>query len=552
MNLNPFAVRLLSLGASLGLAASLSAQTTQAPKAEKTKPSVPVPGGPQTDGAFQKVVLDADRENADGVWEDTVKDPMEIAVAKDGRVFYAQRDGTIKMWKPDTKSTVTVAKIPVFDGLEDGMLGITLDPNFLKNGWVFLNHSLPETTKDDKGEKMGIIRVSRYTLTGDSLDLASEKKIIDVPTQREQCCHVGGSLGFDKNGNLFIAIGDNTNPFDSDGYSPSDERPGHSPWDAQKSSANMNDLRGGISRIHPEPDGSYTIPKGNLFPPGTKGTRPEVYVKGTRNGFRLSVDQRNGTLYWGDVGPDAGGLDPKRGPGGFDAVMQAKQPGFFGWPYSRGDNKPYTKIDFAARAEYQTKKSAYDKEKAAYDKAAKEAKAKGEPAPAGPAPVAPPTYTEGEAVFFNPEHPVNNSPNNTGIHDLPPARPAFIWYPGGASTRFPVVNGGGGRTAMAGPVYYFDAKNPSTTKLPKEYDHTLFIYEWSRNWIIAVHLDANEQIAKKADGSLQMERFCPNMTFRRPMDVELGADGCLYVAEFGTAWGNNLDTQIVRIEHHAQ
>lgn len=552
MNLNPFAVRLFCLSASLGLAASLSAQTTQAPKADKPKPSSPIPGGPQTDGAFRKVILDADKENAEGVWEDSVKDPMEIAVAKDGRVFYAQRDGTIKMWKPTTKSTVTVAKIPVFDGLEDGMLGITLDPNFLQNGWVFLNHSVPETTTDARGEKTGIIRVSRYTLTGEKLDVASEKKIIDIPTQREQCCHVGGSLGFDKDGNLFVAIGDNTNPFDSDGYSPSDERPGRSPWDAQKSSANMNDLRGGISRIHPEPNGGYTIPKGNLFPPGTPGTRPEVYVKGTRNGFRLSVDQRNGTLYWGDVGPDAGGLDPKRGPGGFDAVMQAKQPGFFGWPYSRGDNKPYTKIDFAARAEYQTKKAAYDKAKATYDLAAKEAKAKGEPAPAGAAPVAPPTYTEGAAVFFNPEHPVNNSPNNTGIHDLPPARPGFIWYPGGASTRFPVVNGGGGRTAMAGPVYYFDEKNPSTTKLPKEYDHTLFIYEWSRNWIIAVHLDANEQIAKNADGSLRMERFCPNMTFRRPMDVELGADGCLYVAEFGTAWGNNLDTQIVRIEHQAQ
>jgi hypothetical protein len=33
------------------------------------------------------------------------------------------------------------------------------------------------------------------------------------------------------------------------------------------------------------------------------------------------------------------------------------------------------------------------------------------------------------------------------------------------------------------------------------------------------------------------------------MDMELGPDGCLYVIEFGTAWGSNKDTQIVRIEH---
>jgi cytochrome c len=499
----------------------------------------PVPSGEQVDGDFRKVILDADRE-VDGRWQDTVKDPMELAVAADGRVFYAERAGTIKMWKPDTKTTVMIAKIKVFDGLEDGMIGMALDPNFTKNGWIYLNHSLPETMRDANGKKTGVIRVSRYTLAGEQVDLASEKKVIDIPTQREECCHVGGSLGFDKEGNLYIAIGDNTNPGDSDGYAPIDERPGFSPRDAQKSSANMNDLRGGISRIHPEPDGTYTIPKGNLFPPGTPGTRPEAYVKGTRNGFRLSVDSRTSVLYWGDVGPDAGGPDPKHGPAGFDAVMQAKHAGYFGWPYSRGDNKPYAKMDFAARAQYQ-------KEKSAYDKAVKEAKANGQSLPADLKP--PKHYLADEPRFFDPSHPINNSPNNTGIKELPPAQPAFIWYPGGASTRFPVVNGGGGRTAMAGPVYYFDPKNPSKTKLPKEFDHTLFIYEWSRNWIVAVHLDENENIAKNADGSLRMERFCKSMTFKRPMDMELGPDGCLYLIEFGTAWGNNKDTQIVRLEY---
>jgi cytochrome c len=546
----------------LGAAVTL-AQTPQAPKPEPKKEQSPTPSGEQIDGPFRKVILDADQE-VDGKWQDTVKDPMEIAVAADGRVFIAERAGAIKMWKPDTKKSVTIAKIKVFDGLEDGMLGIALDPNFTKNGWIYLNHSLPETTKGPNG-KTGIIRVSRYTLVGESLDLASAKAVIDIPTQRDECCHVGGSLGFDKDGNLYIAIGDNTNPFDSDGFSPHDERAGRAPWDAQKSSANMNDLRGGISRIHPEPDGTYTIPKGNLFPPGTPGTRPEVYVKGTRNGYRLSIDPRTSVLYWGDVGPDAGGFDPKRGPGGFDAVMQAKKPGFFGWPYSRGDNKPYVKQDFAARAKYAKEKAAYDKAKsdsakahAAYDKLVKELAAKNDPnaiVPAKPAPFTekpPVSHLAGDVTFFDPLHPVNNSPNNTGVKNLPPTQPAFIWYPGSASARFPVVNGGGGRTAMAGPVYYYDEKNTSKTKLPKEYDHTLFIYEWSRNWIIAVHLDENENIAKNADGSLRMERIAKNMTFKRPMDMELGPDGCLYIAEFGTAWGNNKDTQIVRLEYTGQ
>ena len=40
------------------------------------------------------------------------------------------------------------------------------------------------------------------------------------------------------------------------------------------------------------------------------------------------------------------------------------------------------------------------------------------------------------------------------------------------------------------------------------------------------------------------------MTFMRPMDLEIGPDGCLYVLENGTAWVGNKDTQLVRIEHH--
>lgn len=476
-------------------ALAVLAVTASLTAADKTPP----PSGPQTDGAFQKVILDADKDtDGNGNFEDTVKDPMELAVAKDGRVFYIERAGNVKMYEPASKETKVIGQIKVFTGLEDGLLGLTLDPNFVKNNWIYLYHSLPETTKAEDGSKAGENVVSRYTLKDGKLDLTSEKVILRVATQRMECCHSGGSLNFDSQGNLYLSTGDNTNPFASDGYSPHDRRPGRGPWSAEKSSANANDLRGKILRVHPEADGSVTIPKGNLFPPGTAGTRPEVYTMGHRNPFRINIDQKNGYLYWGDVGPDAGGMNPNRGPAGFDEVNQARQAGFFGWPYFIADNKAYIFHDFE---------------------------------------------TGTNTVAFDPQKPINESPFNTGIKELPPAQPAFVYYPGSQSARFPVVNGPGGRTAMAGPVYYYDEKNPSPTKLPKEFDHTLFIYEWSRNWIIAVHLDDNDKIAK-------MERFCEKMTFKRPADMELGPDGCLYVIEYGTNWGNNGDSQIVRIEHH--
>ena len=488
-----------SIGA--GFAAILIFISTSAFAADEK----PGPTGPQSDGSYRKVILDADRDiDGDGKIDDVLVDPMELAVATDGRVFYAERAGSLKVWSPKTKTSVVVATLKVFSELEDGLLGVALDPKFTQNNWVYLFYSEPETHHDANGDKIGTNRVSRFTLKGDTLDLASEKVMIRIPTQREQCCHSAGCLTFDAHGNLYASVGDNTHPGASDGYSPLDERPGRGPWDSQKSASNANDLRGKILRVHPEADGTATIPKGNLFPPGTPNTRPEIYTMGNRNPFRIAVDQRNGYLYWGEVGPDSGGPNPDRGPAGFDEINQARAAGNFGWPYFAGDNKPYVRFDFA---------------------------------------------TGKSGAPYDPLKPVNESKYNTGPRELPPAQPAFIWYPYGPSTRFPVVNGGGGRTACAGPVYYFDEHLKSPNKLPRELDHTLFIYEWSRNWIIAVHLDAHENIARRPDGSLAMDRFCEHMTFKRPMDMRLGSDGCLYILENGTAWTGNLDTQIVRIEY---
>ena len=107
--------------------------------------------------------------------------------------------------------------------------------------------------------------------------MTSEQVIIEIPTQREECCHAAGSLEFGPNGNLFISTGDNTSPRESDGFSPSDEREGRGPFDAQKYSSNTNDLRGKILRIKPTADG-YEIPKGNLFAADGSEGRPEIYV----------------------------------------------------------------------------------------------------------------------------------------------------------------------------------------------------------------------------------------------------------------------------------
>ncbi|MEZ0540024.1 ThuA domain-containing protein [Fibrella arboris] len=437
---------------------------------------------------FTKVVL-----------HEKLDEPMELSVLGDGRVMFIQRKGEVLLYNSKTKELKTIAKLPVSTKYvskegkesmgEDGLMGLNKDPNFAQNHWVYLYYSDPKESKNV---------LSRFELKGDELVMASEKKMLDIPTQREECCHTGGSIAWDRQGNLYLSTGDNTNPHGSNGFSPSDERDGRSAWDAQKSSANTNDLRGKIIRIKPQPDGTYTIPDGNLFPKGTERTRPEIYTMGHRNPFRISVDPKTGYVYWGEVGPDAAKPGADRGPAGHDEVGQARKAGNFGWPHFVGDNKAYNKYDFAA-----------GKSGAQWDASA----------------------------------PTNTSPNNTGLQVLPPAQKAFIWYPYDASPEFPLV-GSGGRNAMAGPVFHADAFPNAPHAFPNYYDGKLITYDWMRGWVMAVTMNK--------EGDLQsMERFMPSYKFSNPMDMEFADNGDLYMLEYGSGWFTaNDDARLIRIEYN--
>ncbi len=438
---------------------------------------------------FTKVVL-----------ADKLDEPMELAILNEEKILFIQRKGEVRMYDIQTKELKTIAKIPVNlkyvskEGVEavaeDGLLGLNVDPNFKENHWIYLYYS-------PVGESKNVL--SRFELIGEELKMDSEKVMLEIPTQREECCHTGGSIAWDKEGNLYLSTGDNTNPHGSDGYSPSDERPGRASWDAQKSSANTNDLRGKIVRIKPEADGTYSIPEGNLFAPGTPKTRPEIYTMGHRNPYRISVDQHTGYVYWGEVGPDASEPNDTRGPAGHDEIGQAKQAGNFGWPHFVGNNKAYTKYDF------QNNKS---------------------------------------LVKWDASAPMNTSPNNTGLEKLPPAQDALVWYPYGESEEFPLV-GAGGRNAMAGPVFYSEDFQNSSSSFPAYYDGKFFAYEWMRGWIMAITLDEEGNYKS-------MERFMPSYRFSNPMDMQFAANGDLYMLEYGSGWFTaNDDARLVKIEYNA-
>lgn len=414
--------------------------------------------------------------------------PLQIAPLPGGDVLWVELGGLLAAHELSSGRRIEVQRFDVYADQENGLLGIALAPDFEISRRLYLLRSPP----DYSGQVL-----ESYRLEGWSLDPGSREEVLRFEEQRRECCHHAGSMTFGPDGCLYVSTGDNTHPHgDSDGYAPIDERDEREPWNALRGSANTASLTGKILRIRPLAGGGYEIPAGNLFPADGSAARPEIYVMGCRNPWRISVDARSGFLYWGDVGPDAGG-DGARGPMGYDELNQARAPGFFGWPMFIADNQPYADWDFERRE------------------------------------------SRGR---FDPARPLNRSRLNGGVVELPPAQPAWIYYPYGDSERFAWVNGPGGRTACAGPIVRHDERLLSDAKLPRELDGCLLMYEWSRGRIHALRLDEDSRLVAE-------QRFLPELRVVRPVDLELSADGALYVLDYGTTWGTNADSRLLRVTY---
>ncbi|WP_422647451.1 ThuA domain-containing protein [Actinoalloteichus caeruleus] len=427
-----------------------------------------------------------------------ISDPMQLGVAEDGRVFFAERGGAVKVFDPATNATTTAHRLDVYTGGEDGLVGLALDPDFAENDWIYLYYSPIDSEED-------VNRLSRFTVAGNALEPATEEVLLEVPGYRSRTYpepgHTGGALAFGPDGTLYLGVGDDVAPNlspDWQGYAPIDWREGQEMLDAARTSGNTNDLRGKILRIQPLDEGGYAIPEGNLFPPGTADTLPEIYAMGFRNPFRFSVDQETGYLHVSDYGPDRGGPTTDRGPEGLVEYNLLKEPGNYGWPFCHGDNQPYAPYD-------------------------------------------PDTGEVGEK--FDCDNLVNESPNNTGLVELPPAQAPLVWYGYDESPHFPEL-GSGGSGPMSGPVYRYDPDNPSETKFPEYYDGAHFLYEWTRDYVKEIRLDEDHELLKIND-------FLDDEEFRKPMDMAFGPDGALYVLEWGSQFGGgNSDAGLYRIEYN--
>ncbi|MFB7234568.1 ThuA domain-containing protein [Streptomyces sp. NPDC056269] len=482
---------------------------------------------------------------------DQIGEPHGLVAAPDGRILYIGRggadasvpvvtdwnnpdigkgNGEIHVYDPRTGQVTKAGALTVFgnkgggDELvknEEGLLGIELDPGFMTNGWVYL-HYTPHS-RIDRVEHMGERRVSRFTLdlATNRLDLASEKVLLSWPVQIHSCCHAGGGMAWDSKGNLYIATGDTNSSGSSGGYSGNNPAPnfrGVSFADARRTAGNTNNLNGKILRIHPEPDGTYTLPAGNLFTgeesdEGGGKTRGEIYVMGVRNPARISVDRTTDILYAGWVGPDAGAPSTTWGPAKYDTFAAITKAGNHGWPYCMGNKQPY-------------------RDRGLLD-------------PAKP------------LGWYDCDAPKNESPNNDGLVNLPPVTGNTIWYsPQGGGVDYPRDAAGvpsykqeeqklllpwlkgGGQATMNGPLYRYDAASDSAVKWPSYWDGKWFVGDFydgdqPRHAVLTdpktvgrgglpVHAESLKKIIPVGQGGI-----------RNLMDWKFAPDGSLYVLDYG-------------------
>lgn len=253
--------------------------------------------------------------------------PMGMAIADNGDVWFVTKDGKIRVIQHDMLNVQPATMLVVDDQSERGLLSITLDPNFSDNHYLYVYYTATEPQLHN--------RVSRLTvdpLTENTIVAGSELVLLDFPNfsilpNTIPIYHQGGALAFLEDGSLVVHVGEHLNGtivqtlnspigksirmnsadgsamMDNPSYNPADDNPA-----------------GGSDTTSAGWNGSN--------PPGDIDWNDYVWARGLRNPFSSDVDPLTGRYFIGDVGQDA-----------WEEVNDATLPGQnFGWPNAEGNS----------------------------------------------------------------------------------------------------------------------------------------------------------------------------------------------------------------------
>lgn len=220
--------------------------------------------------------------------------PTAMVIAPDGRVLVTEQTGRVRVIREGELLAEPMLELEVASDGERGLVGIALDPQFDRNGLLYVYYTVPGELPHN--------RVSRFRVTGDVADRSSEQVLleIDPPATAEAKSHAGGSLLFGRDGRLYIGVGDHGR---------------------REASPQLSTLHGKVLRINK----NGTIPRGNPFFRRVAGNLRAIYAIGLRNPYTMAAQPETGRIFVNDVGQKS-----------WEEINRLVAGAHYGWPHSEG------------------------------------------------------------------------------------------------------------------------------------------------------------------------------------------------------------------------
>jgi len=217
--------------------------------------------------------------------------PTAMDFAPDGRLFVCLQGGNLRVIKNGGLLATPFLTLTVDSSGERGLLGVTFDPNFASNNFVYVYYTVPGSPAHN--------RVSRFTANGDVALGGSELVLLNLDNLSSATNHNGGAIHFGPDGKLYIAVGENANG---------------------NNSQTLANLLGKILRINS--DGS--TPTDNPFF-NTSGARKEIWALGLRNPFTFAFQPGTTRMFINDVGQST-----------WEEIDDGIAGSNYGWPTTEG------------------------------------------------------------------------------------------------------------------------------------------------------------------------------------------------------------------------
>jgi glucose/arabinose dehydrogenase len=201
-----------------------------------------------------------------------LSNPTAMAFAPDGRLFVCLQGGQLRVVKNDALLPTPFLSVTVNSSGERGLLGVTFDPQFATNNFVYVYYTATTPAVHN--------RVSRFTANGDVATAGSETVLFELDNLSSATNHNGGAMHFGPDGKLYVAVGENASGANAQSF---------------------GNLLGKMLRINK--DG--TIPSDNPFFGTATGQNRAIWALGLRNPFTFAFQPGTGRMFINDVGQDS-------------------------------------------------------------------------------------------------------------------------------------------------------------------------------------------------------------------------------------------------------